>query len=134
MEALIKLVGVDFYACDRQLLNDPEQLERAMLKAANVMEATVLKSVFTRFQPAGVSGVIIIAESHLAIHTWPEYGYAAVTFETCGSRINPWKALPALKKQLGAQRVTRFEINRGNFDVPEGCLPHKPAKAGVTDK
>ena len=125
MEALIKVVVLDFYECNKRLLNDVARIKKLLLRAAEVMGATIIDHSFTRFNPKGVSGVIIIAESHLAVHTWPEYGYAAVTFETCGNTIRPWKALPYLKRQLGAKRVSQVEMSRGLFDVPRGKLPHK---------
>lgn len=128
MEALIRVVVLDFYECNKRLLNDVTRMKKLLLSAADRMGATIIDHSFTRFDPKGVSGVIIIAESHLAVHTWPEYGYAAVTFETCGNSIRPWKALPYLKRQLGAKRASQLEMLRGLFDVPRGKLPHKPSR------
>jgi S-adenosylmethionine decarboxylase proenzyme len=128
VEALIRVVVLDFYDCNKRLLNDVAKMKTILLGAAEVMGATIVDHSFTRFDPKGVSGVVIIAESHLAVHTWPEYGYVAVTFETCGNRIRPWKALPYLKTQLGAKRVSQVEMLRGLFDVPRGKLPHKPKR------
>ncbi|MCD6386217.1 adenosylmethionine decarboxylase, partial [Candidatus Sumerlaeota bacterium] len=82
MEALIRVVVLDFYGCEREVLRDAERLKHILLESARVMGATVVDSKFTTYNPEGISGVVIIAESHLAIHTWPEYGYSAVTFET----------------------------------------------------
>ncbi len=129
MEALIRVVVLDFYGCEPRILQDAALLENMMLKCAKVMGATVIKSSFNNYNPYGVSGVVIIAESHLAIHTWPEYGYAAVTFETCGKKIDPWRALPLLEKSLKAERCSHLEMYRGLFDVPSGSLPHKPPEA-----
>ena len=128
MEALIRLVVWDFYGCDSKILNDRKKLEGAMLKAANLIGATVIDSTFNSFNPKGVSGVITIAESHLAIHTWPEYRFAAVSFETCGDKIQPWKAFNSLKRALKAKRTSQFDMHRGIFDVSPGSMPHKPTK------
>jgi S-adenosylmethionine decarboxylase len=128
VEALIRVVVLDFHDCNKRLLNDVKKMKRLLLGAADVMGATIVDQSFTRFDPKGVSGVIVIAESHLAVHTWPEYGYAAVTFETCGNKIRPWKAVPYLKRQLSAKRTSQFEMLRGLFDVPRGKLPHKPSR------
>ncbi|GAB4322630.1 MAG: adenosylmethionine decarboxylase [Candidatus Sumerlaeia bacterium] len=119
------MVTLDFYGCAPDALSDPSQVRRVMLEAAGAMGATVIGDAFNHFAPFGVSGVIIIAESHLAIHTWPEYGFAAVTFETCGASIDPWKGLPILREAFEAERVSQFEIKRGLFEVAPGTLPHK---------
>ena len=126
MEALIRVVVLDFYGCEREVLRDAERLKHILLESARVMGATVVDSKFTTYNPEGISGVVIIAESHLAIHTWPEYGYSAVTFETCGKNIDPWKAFGYLERELQAKRCSHVEMYRGLFDVPEGTLPHKP--------
>jgi S-adenosylmethionine decarboxylase proenzyme len=118
----------DFYDCDSKTLNDKEKLKSAMLKAAKLIGATVVEANFTSFNPKGVSGVVTIAESHLAIHTWPEYKFAAVSFETCGNTILPWKAFNFLKRALGAKKTSQFDMYRGIFDVASGSMPHKPAK------
>jgi S-adenosylmethionine decarboxylase proenzyme len=126
VEALVRLVVWDFYGCDTRTLNDKKKLESVMLRAAKLIGASVIGSSFTSFNPAGVSGVVTIAESHLAIHTWPEYRFAAVTFETCGNRIMPWNAFRYLKRALRAQKTSQFDMHRGIFDVAPGSLPHKP--------
>ena len=74
----------EFYNCESGVLNDPEQIERLMNEAARLSGATVVQSVFHVFSPHGVSGVVVVEESHLAVHTWPEYGYAAVDYFSCG--------------------------------------------------
>ncbi len=126
METLIRVAVLDFYGCDRTILNDAARLEEIMLESARLMSATVVDKKFHTYNPAGVSGVIIIAESHLAIHTWPEYGFAAVSFETCGKKIDPWKSLEFLQKALKAERCSNLEMFRGLFDAPQGSMPHKP--------
>lgn len=126
LEALIRVAVLDFYGCDNGILNDEDKLKEIMLESARLIGATVVDTMFSTYNPAGVSGVVIIAESHLAIHTWPEYGYAAITFETCGKKIDPWKSLGYLQEKLKSERCSQIEMFRGLFDVPAGALPHKP--------
>lgn len=79
----------DFYYCESAFLDDPTALERVMVEAAEQAGAEVRQTSFYRFDPHGVSGVVIISESHLAIHTYPEHGYAALDFFTCGRVVDP---------------------------------------------
>tara|TARA_Y100000588_G_C13762580_1_gene714666 strand:- start:18 stop:395 length:378 start_codon:yes stop_codon:yes gene_type:complete len=117
MQALGKHILVDLYECPSELLNDVEHIEASMQKAARRAGATILNSNFHRFSPHGVTGVLTIQESHLAIHTWPEYGYAAVDLFTCGQTINPWRAYEVLKEELHAERATAVEMHRGQSDM-----------------
>jgi S-adenosylmethionine decarboxylase len=102
-------------------------IKRAMRNAALASGATIVQEAFHLFNPHGVSGVVVIAESHLAIHTWPEYGYAAVDLFTCGDDVNPDAAFEYLKEHLGAATFTAFEMKRGVLDVAGGVkLQFKP--------
>jgi len=103
---------VEYYDCDEKVLDDLERIEELLVDAAKEAKATVVRSTFHRFAPQGVSGVIVIEESHLSIHTWPEHGYAAVDFYTCGD-ASPDKAHPVLRDGLKAQRFEMMVINRG---------------------
>ena len=89
MEALGRHILVEFYNCSPELMNDVVHIEKSMVEAAETAGATVINSTFHHFSPYGVSGVVVIQESHLAIHTWPEFGYAAVDLFTCGDSVNP---------------------------------------------
>lgn len=109
---------MELYDCDPQILNDKERIEEIMTKAAEVSGATIVQKVFHVFNPHGVSGVVVIAESHLAIHTWPEYGYAAVDVFTCGSSVDPWKAYDYIKRELKAGYQSTMEMLRG--ELPQG--------------
>jgi len=84
-----------------------------MVDAAIDCGAVVLGDSFHHFSPQGVSGVVIIAESHLSIHTWPEYGYAAVDVFTCGTTVKPEKAAEVLMEKLGSRNHSLMEIPRG---------------------
>ena len=84
MNALGRHILVEFIGCNSEILNDVSIIEKSMVDAAQDAGATVINSTFHHFSPFGVSGVVVIQESHLAIHTWPEYQYAAVDLFTCG--------------------------------------------------
>ncbi|OGO24464.1 MAG: S-adenosylmethionine decarboxylase proenzyme [Chloroflexi bacterium RBG_16_50_9] len=113
MNALGRHLLVELQDCNKEVLNDPGFLRDAMVTAAIDCGATVLSESFHHFNPQGVSGVVIIAESHLSIHTWPEYGYAAVDIFTCGTTVEPRKAAEALIEKLEAKNPTLMEIQRG---------------------
>ena len=117
MNALGKHLLLELKDCDREALNNLNFLKDVLLTAANEAGATVLGESFHQFKPHGVSGVVIIAESHLFIHTWPECGYAAVDIFTCGDSVQAGKAAQILINKLGAKNHSILEIQRGILDT-----------------
>jgi S-adenosylmethionine decarboxylase len=113
LNALGRQLLVELYDCDKEALNNLDFLRDAMISAAIESGAEVLGDSFHHFSPQGVSGVVIIAESHLSIHTWPEYGYAAVDVFTCGITVEPEKAAKALVEKLKPGNHSLNEIPRG---------------------
>jgi S-adenosylmethionine decarboxylase proenzyme len=113
MKALGIHLLIEFCSCNRHKIDDLNYLETIMSQAAQVAGATVLRTAFQDFNPQGVSGVVIIAESHLTVHTWPEHGYAAVDIFTCGSTVDPWKAVGFLKQELEAADAQVKNFQRG---------------------
>lgn len=111
---------VEYYDCDHNILDNLEAIEALFIAAAKAADATIVQSTFHRFAPQGVSGVVVIEESHLSIHTWPEYGYAAVDFYTCGAS-EPDKAHPVLLEGLNSKRYEMLVVNRGVLP-PRQCL------------
>lgn len=111
--ALGQHILIEYYGGDEKLFSSPEKIEKIMNEAAKKAGATIIKSLFHHFNPYGVSGVIVIAESHLTIHTWPEYQYAAVDIFTCGDSVTPWKAFEYLKEEFNAKESQTREIMRG---------------------
>jgi S-adenosylmethionine decarboxylase len=109
---------IELYDCDRDLLNDPEKIECIMKEAAVKSGATIVSSHTNLFNPHGVSGVVIIAESHITIHTWPEHAYAAVDVFTCGDKVSPWIVKDVMESALSSQRCSAMEMRRGLFDKP----------------
>jgi len=106
-------VLAEIYECSFDILNDVQQVEQIMVNAALESGAEIREVVFHKFSPQGVSGVVVISESHLAIHTWPELGYAAVDVFTCGDRVNPWDACNYLTRMFKAGHMTASEMKRG---------------------
>lgn len=113
MNALGRHILAEIYDCDAKILDDSEKIEKYMVESALAAGAEIREVAFHKFSPQGVSGVIIISESHLTIHTWPEVGYAAVDIFTCGSTVNPWDACKYLTDKLNAKRMTATEVKRG---------------------
>ena len=117
MNALGRHLLLELKDCDREVLNDLESLKSLLKTAATEAGATVLGDSFHQFAPQGVSGVVVIAESHLFIHTWPECGYAAVDIFTCGDMVKPGKAAQMLISKLNAKNHSMLEIQRGILDT-----------------
>ena len=117
MNALGRHILAEFYECDTDILNDAQRIENYMKRAALECGATIVSSTFQTFNPHGVSGVIVIAESHLAIHTWPEYGYAAVDVFTCGETVDPAVANEALKEDEKKKEISEDERKRKEDEV-----------------
>lgn len=115
MASLGRHIIVEYYDCDPMLMNDVVHIEQSMEQAAKTAGATIINSTFHYFSPYGVSGVVVIQESHLAIHTWPEYGYASVDLFTCGGEVDPWVAYKELKNLLKAGHGSALELSRGEM-------------------
>lgn len=113
MNALGRHLLVELQDCNRETLNDLDFLREVMISAAVNSGAVVLGESFHHFSPQGVSGVVVIAESHLSIHTWPEFGYSAVDIFTCGTTVKPEKASETLIEKLEAKSHYTREILRG---------------------
>jgi S-adenosylmethionine decarboxylase len=118
MNVLGRHVLAEIYGCDERVLNNRELIEEIMVEAALEAGAEVREVAFHKFSPQGVSGVVVISESHLTIHTWPELGYAAVDVFTCGDKVNPWDACNYLTSKFSAGHMTATEVKRGIFEKP----------------
>ena len=98
--ALGRQMTVEYYECDSGIITDAPLMEKIFVNAAKAAGATVISSDFHRFDPQGVSGVVVISESHFAVHAWPEYGYAAVDLFTCGESIDFDTAVDEIKNGM----------------------------------
>lgn len=122
MQSLGRHVLAEIYGCRFEVLNDIKMVQDIMINAALEAGAEVREFVFHKFSPQGVSGVVVISESHLAIHTWPELGYAAVDVFTCGEKVNPWDACNFMAEKFDATYVNASEVQRGLIHEPEERL------------
>ncbi len=129
MKILGRHLLAELSGCRKQILEDLSRLEEILNEAARRSGATVVKSVFHRYNPQGLSGIVVIAESHISIHTWPEYEYAAVDCFTCGTRVDPDKALDYIKESLESDSMQVRQLNRGLPSEQDEILAHKGSDA-----
>jgi S-adenosylmethionine decarboxylase len=112
MHTLGRHLIAEFYGCDPVVSDDLPRLRRLMVTATRRVGATVIGEVFHHFAPQGVTGSVVIAESHLSVHTWPESGYVSVDVFTCGG-LDPRPAFDFLADKLTATEYRVLEIVRG---------------------
>jgi S-adenosylmethionine decarboxylase len=111
---------VDLYNCDAELIGAAKPTEEALLSAAKRCGSTIIEYHFHQFSPHGVSGVILIAESHFSVHTWPEDGFVAVDIFTSGDVMQPEVAIKILEEAFSAGRVNVKKVTRGLLENDEG--------------
>ena len=99
----------DLWCCDSDQINDVPLLTSLLSGAAEKAGAMIVKADFHRFEPQGVSGVVVIAQSHITIHTWPELGYAALDVFTCGDNVDPLSAVVHVAEGLKSR--CEFQIH-----------------------
>lgn len=117
--ALGRQLTIEYYDCQETVLLNRDSVEQTLLNAAKESGATIISSSFHQFEPQGVSGVVIIAESHFTVHAWPEHNYAAVDIFTCGDNINLDKAIHSMQTSFGSGRVVvSSDQNRGLLSAP----------------
>ncbi len=104
---------VEASGCDPKTIGSVERVQQILVKAAEIAGAHVWSISFSKFPPSGVSGVVVISESHISTHTWPEVGYAALDIYTCGSHVRPEKAVIYAVEAFGAASSHITEITRG---------------------
>jgi S-adenosylmethionine decarboxylase proenzyme len=104
---------IELYGCKPAILDDIEKIENTLNYSADLAGATIISSKFHKFSPQGVSGVIVIAESHLSIHTWPELGYAALDLYTCNISMEIDKALEYIRNIFQPEEMIVKYLERG---------------------
>ena len=114
--SLGKHVILELYGCDSELIDSETLVHEVLLEAAKIANATVISSTFHQFSPQGVSGMIIIEESHFSIHTWPEHGYAAIDMFTCGDILDNDSAIDYVKEKFKATSIYMADMRRGIID------------------
>jgi S-adenosylmethionine decarboxylase len=116
---------VELRECNPDIIKSLEKVRNALVSAAKEAKATIVNVSFHEFNPFGISGVVVIAESHLTIHTWPEYAYAAIDIFTCGELIKPEVAASYLIEQFECKNPSIVEMKRGILSHENEKLPHK---------
>jgi len=134
---------VEGSGCNPDVISRVEQVEQALVRAAEVADVQIWAISFHRFRPMGVSGVVVISESHLSVHTWPEVGYVALDIFTCGDRAKPEAAVQHALKAFGATNMHITEVTRGleegdkvffhsmitwEENLPENLMNHRPRR------
>lgn len=134
---------VEGSGCNPDVISRVEQVEQALVSAAEVADVQIWAISFHRFRPMGVSGVVVISESHLSVHTWPEVGYVALDIFTCGDRAKPEAAVQHALKAFGATNMHITEVTRGlqegdkvffhsmitwEENLPENLMNHRPRR------
>jgi len=127
LNALGRHLLLELFDCDFDAISNLDTVKSALVEAAKRAHATIVDVVFHEFNPFGISGVVVIAESHLSIHTWPEHRYAAVDIFSCGDVLEPEVAANYLVDQFGAERTAVVEVQRGLFlNAPDPLVNKTP--------
>jgi len=125
---------VEYMECNRDTLNRVDAIERLLVAAAEAAKAHIVDRVFHQYAPQGVSGVVVVEESHLSVHTWPEAGYAAVDFFTCGE-CTPERAIEVIRAGLEARHHEVLFLMRGMCpeepSIQNRSHYHESAKEGL---
>jgi len=121
---------IELHGCDRAALDDLERVESLLRGAATAAGATVVEAVFHRFNPQGVTGVVVLEESHFSVHTWPEAGYAAADFFTCGD-CEPERAVALLEAGFEAREVEVMRVDRGLPGAARSIAPRYHHRSGT---
>lgn len=106
-------VAADLYGCDETLINDVPALERLLQAAADASNATVVDALTHTFTPVGATIALVLAESHLILHTWPEHGFVALDAFTCSEAMKPEAAVEVVRAGLRADRIETSVVPRG---------------------
>jgi S-adenosylmethionine decarboxylase len=129
MKAIGRHLILEMWGCKN--LDSVEAAEKSLREMVVALDVHLLDLRVYPFSPIGVTGFAIVSESHLVIHTWPEYGYAAVDLFTCGARRKPEAAVPVLKKYFQPERIQVMEMTRGHLDAARVDLLRVGARAGT---
>lgn len=119
---------VELHGVNSNLLNDEEKIRDILIRAIKKAGGTVIGDVFHKFSPHGVTGIIGIKESHVSIHTWPEFGYAALDIFTCRG-IDPNEIMEFIVEEFKPNFYTTMILSRGEpyvEDIEESKVPRFP--------
>ncbi len=114
---------IELYGCNGDILRDVQLIREILINSAKLGRATILTDYFHKFgYEGGVTGIICISESHISIHTWPEYGYAALDIFTCSPKMDPELIQDKIVEVLKPKRMVIKKINRGLIRVKQARL------------
>ena len=134
MKAIGRHIILEMWGC--QNLDSVDTAEQALREMVTALDVNLLDLKVYPFSPVGVTGMAIVSESHLVIHTWPEYGYAAVDIFTCGAPRDPQDAVSVLREHFQPERIGVMEINRGQVDLPDAeyspATPRRDRESSTT--
>ena len=135
MKTLGRHLIAELFDCPQEMLQDVDVVQEILVAAARVSGATVVQVAFHEFSPFGVSGVVVISESHLSIHTWPEHHFAAVDVFTCGDAMKPEMAIEYMVDCFRCQYPTVVEVKRGALPAASSHRQflHRPESAMTSD-
>ncbi len=105
------LIGLS--GCDKVQLNDMSFWKKTLLEASNEAQIPVLKNYFYQFEPQGLTGFLLLASSHISVHTWPELGYAALDVFTCSDQERTQKAVDFILKEINFKKKNIKKRRRG---------------------
>ena len=115
LASLGRHVILELWGCCKATIDNVNAVKEILVKATEITKANLVDVMCHRFSPYGVTGVAILAESHISVHTWPEYGYAAVDIFICSNAINPQNAASYIAQAFHAKETSIAELKRGNF-------------------
>lgn len=130
MHALGTHLLVELKDCDSEAIKSLDKVRDTLVSAAKRAQATIVDVSFHEFSPFGISGMVVIAESHISIHTWPEYAYAALDIFTCGDQIDPEVVASHIIESFNCKNPSVTEVKRGILTPFSKKHPHKPMPAG----
>lgn len=107
---------IDFYDCNSTIIDNVDKIKSILETGAKMMNLSIVKTVIHEFSPIGISGVVVIKESHIAIHTWPEHNYVALDFFTCNKSYPLNEGIQWIQKEFEANKIEKTTIQRGFLD------------------
>lgn len=129
MKPLGRHLLIELWSCNDRI-NDPHAVEQSLVEAVEAAGATLLHVHVHQYAPQGVTGIAILAESHFAIHSWPENDYVAADLFTCGDSTNPQAAIAVLERNFEPQQVDVQVVERGTIPIHRKPSPHQQALLG----
>jgi S-adenosylmethionine decarboxylase len=123
LDALGRHLLVELHECDPLALDDLDLVRDTLVEAADRLRSTVLDVSTHKFDPIGCTAIVMIAESHLSIHTWPEHRYAAMDIFTCSQSMQPADVVGFISARLQSKNVQTVEVNRGILPLVRAGRP-----------